>query len=262
MRYNHAFPGRGRLQDDTGGAVVSRFETEARAFADSPFHRDPDRLRSLLDFAAVTAGERALDLACGPGIVAAGLRQRGLDVVGIDLTPAMLREARTSGARLARADAVRLPFADASFELVVCRNSFHHFPDPGAVVTEAARVLRPGGRLAYEDMAAAEPLAERDLQETIERLRDRAHARTLPPSEVRGLVEREGLRTKRERLVPMTVDFDEWIERPRPSPEAKARARALMESRRDAPPGTLRSLVEAGRLRFERLSLLLLAVKP
>jgi hypothetical protein len=60
----------------------------------------------------------------------------------------------------------------------------------------------------------------------------------------------------------MTVDFDEWIERPRPSPEAKARARALMESRRDAPPGTLRSLVEAGRLRFERLSLLLLAVKP
>jgi SAM-dependent methyltransferase len=249
------------LQEENGGAVVSRFESEARAFAESPFHRDPDRLRSLLDFAAVRAGESALDIACGPGIVAAGLRERGAEVAAIDLTPAMLREARSSGARLARADAVRLPFKDGSFDLVVCRNSFHHFPDPEAVAAEAARVLRRGGRLAYEDMAAAESLAERDLQETIERLRDRAHGRTLPPPEVRVLVERHGLRMTRERLVPMRVDFDEWIDRPRPSPEAKARARALMESRREALPGTLRSFLVDGALRFERLSLLLLALK-
>jgi len=261
MRYNRAFPGRGRLQDEHGGAVVGRFETEARAFAESPFHRDPERLRSLLDFAAVAAGERALDVACGPGIVAAGLRARGAEVAAVDLTPAMLREARSSGARLARADAVRLPFKDGSFDLVVCRNSFHHFPDPSAVASEVARVLRGGGRIAYEDMAADESLAERDLQETIERLRDRAHARTLPPSEVRAFVERDGLRITRERLVPMTVDFDEWIDRPRPSPEAKARARALMESRLDAPPGALRSCLVGGALRFERLSLLLVAVR-
>ncbi|HET8948422.1 MAG TPA: hypothetical protein VFQ07_15690, partial [Candidatus Polarisedimenticolia bacterium] len=74
-------------------------------------------------------------------------------------------------------------------------------------------------------------------------------------------VAREGLRIARERTVPMTVDFDEWIQRPRPSPEAQARARALMESRRDAPPGTLRSFFVEGALRFERLSLLLLAVR-
>jgi hypothetical protein len=75
------------------------------------------------------------------------------------------------------------------------------------------------------------------------------------------MVERDGLRITRERLVPMTVDFDEWIERPRPSPEAKARARALMESRLDAPPGTLRSFLVEGALRFERPSLLLLGVR-
>jgi SAM-dependent methyltransferase len=249
------------LQDESGGPVVSRFETEARAFAESPFHRDPGRLKSLLDFAEVAPGQQALDIACGPGIVAAGLRARGASVTAVDLTPAMLREARGSGALLARADAVRLPFRDATFDLVLCRNSFHHFPRPGEVAGEAARVLRPGGRLAYEDMAAAEALPDRDLQETIERLRDRAHARTLPPSEVRALCAAEGLRVERERIVPMTVDFDEWIDRPHPSAEAKARARRLMESRRDAPPGTLRSFVEAGRLFFERMSLLLVAVK-
>lgn len=249
------------MHDEHGGAVVSRFDSEARDFARSPFHRDPGRLKRLLDFAAVSPGEEALDLACGPGIVAQALAARGAVVTGIDLTPGMLREAQGTGARLLRADALRLPFKDASFDLVLCRNSFHHFPDPAAVFHEAARVLHPGGRLAYEDMAAAEDLRDRDLQETIERLRDRAHGRTLPPGEVRALLAASGLRVTEEQLVPMTVDFDEWIDRPRPSPQARARARWLMESRRDAPPGTLRSFVEAGRLRFERASLLAMAVK-
>ena len=244
-----------------GGAVVSRFDSEARDFARSPFHRDPERLRRLLDLAAVRSGEEVLDVACGPGIVAQALAERGAVVTACDLTPGMLREAATSGARLLRADAVRLPFVDAAFDLVLCRNSFHHFPDPAGALSEAARVLRPGGRLAYEDMAAAEDLRERDLQETIERLRDRAHARTLPPGEVRALLAAAGLRVTEERIVPMTVDFDEWIDRPRPSPEARVRARFLMESRRDAPAGSLRSFVEEGRLRFERASLLAVAVR-
>jgi len=249
------------LHGEHGGAVVSRFDSEARDFAKSPFHRDPARLKRLLDFAAVTPEEEALDLACGPGIVAQALRERGASVTAIDLTPGMLREARTSGARLLRADALRLPFREAAFDLVLCRNSFHHFPDPAGAFAEAARVLRPGGRLAYEDMAAAEDLRERDLQETIERLRDRAHARTLPPGEVRALLAATGLRESASLLVPMTVDFDEWIDRPRPSAAARARARFLMESRLGAPAGTLRSFVEEGRLRFERASLLAIAVK-
>src|SRR6185436_12179403 len=83
------FPGRGRLQENDGGRIAGRFETEARAFKESPFHSDPGRLRSLLDFAGVAAGEEALDIACGPGIVAAGLRERGASVTAIDLTPAM-----------------------------------------------------------------------------------------------------------------------------------------------------------------------------
>ena len=244
-----------------GDAVVSRFDSEARDFARSPFHRDPERLKRFLDLAAPGPDEEALDIACGPGIVAAALRERGAAVTAVDLTPGMLREAQGSGARLLRADALRLPFKDACFDLVLCRNSFHHFPDPPMAFAEAARVLRSGGRLAYEDMAAAEDLPERDLQETIERLRDRAHARTLPPGEVRGLVAAVGLEVTAQHLVPMTVDFDEWIDRPRPSAAARARARSLMETRRDAPAGTLRSFVEAGRLRFERNSLLLVAVK-
>jgi SAM-dependent methyltransferase len=249
------------LQDDRR-VVVRRFEQEAGAFANSPVHRDPRRLRRLVSCAAPRPSERALDVACGPGIVLRALAETGAFAVGIDLTPAMLREAHDSGGALVAGDAASLPFADAAFDLVVSRNATHHLPDPAAVFRECARVLKPGGRLVHEDMAAAEDLRERDGQETIERLRDAAHARTLPPSETRALCAASGLRVLGEETFLLGLDFDEWVDRPRPSAEARARARWLMERRMDAPPGGLRSWMEAGRLRFERPSLLLRAVRP
>ena len=243
-------------------AVVRRFEQEAGAFANSPVHRDPARLRRLVAWASPRPAERALDVACGPGIVLAALAKAGAFAVGIDVTPAMLREARDSGGARIAGDAALLPFADGVFDLVVSRNATHHIDDPARVFQECARVLKPGGRFVHEDMAAAEDLRERDLQESIERLRDSAHARTLPPSETRGLVVAAGLRLEAEEVFLLSLDFDEWVDRPRPPAEARARARWLMERRVGAAPGGLRSWMEEGRLRFERPSLLLRAVRP
>ncbi len=95
----------------------------------------------------------------------------------------------------------------------------------------------------------------------IERLRDTAHARTLPGSEFLAIAAGAGLRDPVETRCLLQVDFDEWIERPRPEPERRARARRLMEERATAPEGGLRSWLEEGRLRFERPSILLRAVR-
>jgi len=108
--------------------------------------------------AAVEAGERVLDLACGTG----ELERRMLeaepraDLVGVDLAPAMVERARAklggqSGAQIEQADAHDLPFEDASFDAVVCANTFHYFTHPRQVLREAKRVLRPGGRLVLLD---------------------------------------------------------------------------------------------------------------
>jgi SAM-dependent methyltransferase len=239
------------VDQEQDGARGDRFEREAREFARSPLHRDPERLRRLIEFSLASPGESALDVACGPGLVAAGLAAAGMAVTAVDRSAGMLREAAGSGAALLRAAAERLPFRDAVFDVVVCRNSFHHFAAPASVMTEMARVARRGGRVVIEDMVAAEDLRERDAQEVIERLRDTAHARILPRSELLALDSRFLLQ----------VDFDEWIDRPRPSPERRARARRLMEERAAAPEGGLRSWIEAGRLRFERPSLLLRMVR-
>jgi len=82
---------------------------------------------------------------------------------------------------------------------------------------------------------AAEDLRERDAQEVIERLRDTAHARTLPRTEFLTLAQAAGLRVVAESRFLLAVDFDEWIDRPRPSPERRARAVRLMEERAGPP---------------------------
>lgn len=111
-------------------------------------------------------GQRVLELGCGAALWSASLARRGATVVGIDFSAARLRQAaaelekRDSDVRLVRADAERLPFAAGSFDLAFCDWGALTFADPDRTVPEAARVLRPGGRLVF---STANPV--RDLFE-------------------------------------------------------------------------------------------------
>jgi len=91
----------------------------------------------------------ALDAACGTGRHARRLVALGHTVSGVDLTPEMLERARTRvpEASFAVADVRELPFADASFPLVVCGLALAHLPSLEQATAELARVLAPGGRL-------------------------------------------------------------------------------------------------------------------
>lgn len=96
----------------------------------------------------VRPDEQLLDVGCGTGWLAAGLRRAvpGLSIVGCDLSAGMLGRARAAGAwPLVQAAAGRLPLADGSVDLVVTRGVLHHLPDPAAALAEWRRVLRPGG---------------------------------------------------------------------------------------------------------------------
>jgi len=106
-----------------------------------------------------------LDVACGAAHVAEELAPHVRQVVGIDLTPELLRlgGVRLQGAGvdnvlLQEGNAADLPFLDQSFDLVLCRSALHHFRNPREMVQEMARVCRPGGRVVVSDMVA--PSAE------------------------------------------------------------------------------------------------------
>jgi ubiquinone/menaquinone biosynthesis C-methylase UbiE len=102
-----------------------------------------------------------LDVGCGTGTFDAMLAAATLNarVVGVDYAPAMCRVAARkapqtkAGDRLryVAADSEHLPFADATFDVITCSNSFHHYPHQQNVVVEMRRVLRSGGRLMIID---------------------------------------------------------------------------------------------------------------
>jgi SAM-dependent methyltransferase len=97
---------------------------------------------------------RVLDIACGTGNVTLPLARRGTTVTGLDMTPHLLEESRARAAseglniRFDEVFAEALPYPDASFDMVVSMFGIMFSPVPETVVSEMARVLRPGGRLA------------------------------------------------------------------------------------------------------------------
>ena len=132
--------------------VVDQFTRMAVPFAEMPAHSDEQAMRLLAGSAAVTTRDRVLDVCCGTGIVAFASAPAAGHVAGIDLTPAMIEQARRLQGRRGLTnlswhvgDVARLPFADATFSVVVSRYAFHHLLDPAAVLGEMVRVCEPGG---------------------------------------------------------------------------------------------------------------------
>jgi ubiquinone/menaquinone biosynthesis C-methylase UbiE len=104
----------------------------------------------LLDAAGAKPDRKALDLCCGQGNVSEALLNRGCAVVGVDFSAAMLAfaRARAPKATFMEADAQDLPFGNAEFDIVVSNLGICHVPDQPRALTQARRVLRPGGTFA------------------------------------------------------------------------------------------------------------------
>lgn len=105
----------------------------------------------LLSAAKLRAGLRVLDVACGSGVVAKHAAKAGAAVTGIDIAPRMLElAARLNPECTFREGSVdSMPFADGTFDAVVCAFGIGHFPDPPAAVAECVRVARSGGICAF-----------------------------------------------------------------------------------------------------------------
>ncbi len=117
------------------------------------------------------AGERVVDVGCGAGIdsmIAARMVGPGGEVVGVDMTPAMLDRARTSAAAghfpnlgFQHGLAESLPVADGWADVVISNGVLNLFPDKLAGLREMARVLKPGGRLQIGDILVQKSVGEK-----------------------------------------------------------------------------------------------------
>ncbi len=100
-------------------------------------------------------GKNILDIGCGNGNIIKMLEtQRPGHYYGVDLSSEMIKEAEKRVSKkvvLKLADVVSLPFADESFDILICNASFHHYEEPEKAISEMNRVLRPGGALILGD---------------------------------------------------------------------------------------------------------------
>lgn len=197
--------------ENAAGPVRDHFGAKAGRYAQLDVFSREEFYQPLFDAAAPKPGERALDLACGTGVMALMLARVAAEVVGCDVTPAMLARAEAAAAEagatnisFVEAEASRLPFPDAGFDLVTSRTAFHHFPDPDKALSEIDRVLKPGGRFVLEDVFGPEDPGLSRAREAIEKALDPFHVRAYSVAELKGLIGEAGF-TLREDSFPETV---------------------------------------------------------
>lgn len=111
---------------------------------------------ALLAAVALRPGLRVLDIACGTANVAAAAAALGCTATAVDFATGMTDAARARFPDLdvLQADAEDLPFEDNAFDAAICNMGLFHMTDPARALSEAARVLRPGGRFAWSQWTA------------------------------------------------------------------------------------------------------------
>jgi demethylmenaquinone methyltransferase / 2-methoxy-6-polyprenyl-1,4-benzoquinol methylase len=136
------------------------------------FGQDPRWRAAMVRAVAPAPGQRVLDVATGTGMVAFALARRGAEVVGVDQSAEMLGAAESRRAGLGRmasrvsfvrGEAERLPFADCSFDGLTFTYLLRYVDDPGATMTELARVVKPGGRIGMVEFGVPRARALRVL---------------------------------------------------------------------------------------------------
>jgi SAM-dependent methyltransferase len=184
--------------------------------------------------------DRALDLGTGAGHAALALAPHVAHLDAIDPTREMLAvAARLAGERgvanvtWVEAFAAALPYPANSFDLAISRFSIHHWPDPAGALREAARVLRPGGRLVLVDLVAPEEAGLDTFLNAVEILRDPTHGRTLRASDWRAALAAGGFAGDIAREWRFRHDTEDWLSRTAPPPW---RAEAVRRMLREAPP--------------------------
>jgi ubiquinone/menaquinone biosynthesis C-methylase UbiE len=175
---------------DQNARVLDQFEKQAASYAAlvSKNSRDPT-LPMFLEAVKPLPTQRMLDVGCGTGRFALSIAPLIGHVTGVDLTPAMLDQARQLQAASTienvtwqQADVTQLPFAEGEFDLVTCKSMLHHVASPAAVVAEMRRVCKVGGHVVASDVTPAPQKSA--ATNAIEILRDPSHAQFVSKDEL------------------------------------------------------------------------------
>ena len=187
-----------------------------------------ERIQHLL--APFSGDERALDSGCGAGALSFALAPHVREVIGVDASRELVAAGQgdaPENVTLVEGDAMALPFAVGEFDLSGCSRVLHHVHRPELVVSELARVTRPGGRiLVVDQLGDIDPLRRLEL-DRFERARDSSHERLLPDTDIRGLLEANGVVVERNEVTRERRELERYLDLAAVPDEARPEVRSL-----------------------------------
>lgn len=196
--------------------ILDQFTRQAEPFLRRHEHSRHDLLQLMFECADVRREDTVLDIACGPGIVSCFFARHASHVIGLDIVPAMLDQARQLQAerRLtniewALGESTALPFEDDFFDRVVTRFSLHHYMEPQVAIAEMRRVCKAGGMVLIADVAPRADAQDRFNQWEI--LRDPSHTRALTESEIEALGRNAGLQLTRQTMFQLKMNLEDLL---------------------------------------------------
>lgn len=212
--------------------ILDQFTRQAAPFAAAAAIRNQQVLDQIVQWAGAGPEDTVLDVACGPGLLACAFARVAKHATGIDMTPAMLEQARKTQQEQGlmnlswqQGDVYSLPFPPDQFSIVSSRFVFHHLQDPLSALREMDRVCKSGGKVVVADMS---PHPEKAAAlNAAELLRDPSHIRAMPQDELRGLFQQASLATPQLFNYRMEGELEDLLTRSFPNEGDADRLRKL-----------------------------------
>lgn len=188
------------------------FDAALRSPEFERIHGDDEQLQIMLTYLDPTPDGTYLDLATGTGYVAFALVDRVCDVkiIGVDIADQAIAtnnrlaaERGLSNVEFHVVDGTHLPFADQTFDGIICRYAMHHFPEPGATLADVHRILKPGGRLVVAD-AVRNEVDRTDFINAFQALKPDGHVEMYAPDKLAKLLTYAGFSEEDRHMAAIT----------------------------------------------------------
>ncbi|MGI8774201.1 MAG: class I SAM-dependent methyltransferase [Actinomycetota bacterium] len=191
--------------------IRAEFDRAAAGFAERTKGRFDDM--DVVGFSQVQPHETVLEVGAGTGNFLSLFEGRAARRIALDLTPAMLAEARRrhAGLELVLGDAAALPLQPGFVDLVASAQALHHIHEPVPALLQMRRIAGPDGRILILDQHAPESYEKAAFMNQLEAIRDPSHAMSRPPSAFRVMVQAAGLEIVDEKLWSGKSRFSKWM---------------------------------------------------